>query len=151
MSYPLLTIHYIAPILSSSLVGVGAGYLTAIGFSWIDIRSHSRSHSIWMGALSPYVLFSNTLDMGMWADWHWTDSWNMEHSSMMGWCCWGRLQNSNKDWSAFCLGSSQDLGSWDGVSSSDDEEGGESVTPWCLCWCLLNIDFDDQFLVELSL
>ena len=56
---------YIAPILSSSLVEIGAGCSTVIGSFWIGTRPHSRSHSIWIGSLSPYVLFGNTLDMGM--------------------------------------------------------------------------------------
>ena len=59
---------YIAPISSSLFVGVGAGCSTMIDSSWIGTSPHSRLHSMWMGILSPYVLFGNTFDMGIWAD-----------------------------------------------------------------------------------
>ena len=138
MLYPLLTIHSTNIVFFISRSWSWCS--TMIGSSWIDTRPHSRLHSMWIGSLSSYVLFGNTLDMGMWADRRWTDGRNVDRSSIVGWCWWGRPRNSGKNSSALCLSGSQDLGPWGGVSSSDDDEGGESVTPCCLCWCLSDIE-----------
>ena len=98
---------YIAPILSSSLVGVRAGCSTVIGSFWIGTSPCSRLCLIRMEGLSLYVLFDNTLDMGMWADQCWTGGRNVDHSLIVGWCWWGCPQNSGKDSSALCFGGSQ--------------------------------------------